>query len=202
MIEKGFITICPKLHGHTGNKKDLRGANYKQWIDSGEQAFLDIREKCDKIFLIGFSMGGLVAVNLAVKYNIDGIITLSSPIYHWDFKMIYKNILSDLKHKQFKHAKRYIKASSIPFSALFNFKVFQAKSKQLFQEIKVPLFVAQGMADDTVQHRSAEFIYSSAKSKEKSIKYYAKSHHLICCSEDSPQLFEDILDFVNMISME
>ena len=40
--EKGFIVAAPKLKGHTGNWKDLKDTDYKQWIFSAETALLKL----------------------------------------------------------------------------------------------------------------------------------------------------------------
>ena len=137
MEDKGFITFCPSLKGHTGDKKSLSGVSYKDWIESADKGLKYLLPKCDRVIVIGFSMGGLIGVHLAAKYNIYALATLSSPIYYWDVKRICLNILQDIKTKNFTNLKRYTNTGSrLPFSALVNFRIILSKTKPLFKKVK------------------------------------------------------------------
>jgi Esterase/lipase len=198
LLNKGFITQCTKLKGHTGKRADLAKVNYIDWISSAEESLLKLSSQCRKVIVIGFSMGGLIAVNLALKHNVDGLITLSTPIYHWDMKRVGLNILSDFKTRKFKNLNHYTKAAiRIPFTAMINFKILLAKTKPLFKQVRCPMFITQGLLDDTVHHRSADYIYSNIASEQKMIKYYNNSNHIICKSEDKDEVFNDISMFIN-----
>ena len=198
LLNNGFSTVCPALKGHTGKRKDLKGISYSEWINSAEQGLVQLRTQSEKIILIGFSMGGLIAVNLALKHKVCGIITLSTPIYHWDIKRIFSNIIDDFKKGKYDSLKFYTRASfGLPFSAMFNFKFLLYKTKVLLKQIKCPLLIAQGLKDDTVQHRSAKYIFNNVSSEKKVLKYYNKSNHIICKSKDRKELFSDIKAFVN-----
>ena len=121
---KGFITFCPVLKGHTGKKELLDRVSYIEWIKSVENGLNYLKTKCKDIVIIGFSMGGLIGVNLAVKFKFLGIVTIDTPIYFGDMKNIYYNILIDFKTGSFNNVKRYMKlSSSFPISALINFRL-------------------------------------------------------------------------------
>ncbi len=200
LISKGFDTACPVLKGHALTKKDMANATYTDWICSAEEALIELSKKHDKIVIIGFSMGGLVAVNLAMKYKVYKLITLSSPIYHWDFKMVCQNILNDIKMKKPGIIRNYIDAAfSVPISAVVNFKVLLQKTKPMFNEVTCPIYVAQGLKDDTVKPISANYIYENVASHKKHIKFYQNSPHVICNGEDNEELFRDVVGFINFI---
>jgi carboxylesterase len=189
---KEFTIVSPVLKGHTENKSDLWHVTYKDWIISAEQGLIELTKICDKVVIIGFSMGGLIATHLAVKHSPIAMITLCTPIYVWDLKRILINIFLDLRQGQFKNIKRYIRSMNIPIKAILNFKLLLIKTKTMFKEIKCPVFVAQGLLDDTVQFRSAEYIYNNITSNFKEKKYYSKSGHIICLGDDKDELFKDI----------
>ncbi len=197
---KGFLTFCPNLKGHTGDRKALSRVSYKDWIESCEDGLKYLLSSCEKVVLIGFSMGGLVAVNLSLKYKVSALATLSTPIYYWDIKRIFLNIVQDFKTKTFKNLRRYRSSTgSLPFLALVNFKILLEKTKPLIKKTTYPLFVAQGMLDDTVNQRSAKYIYKNSAAKFKTIRYYNNSEHLICHGPDCIRLFVDLEDFINSI---
>lgn len=78
LTDRGYIAACPKLKGHTGIGKDMKTADYKDWISSAEAELIKLMEKTKNIAIIGFSMGGLIAVNLACKYDIKIIVTINT----------------------------------------------------------------------------------------------------------------------------
>ena len=202
LSSKGFITICPIMKGHMGSRRDLVFVKYTEWIESVEASLLELNSQCKQIIIIGFSMGGLIAVNLATKHKVDGIITLNTPIYHWDIKRIVRNIANDIKTKDYKNIKCYIRsATGIPFSAMINFKVLLRKTKPLFKHIRCPMFIAQGLIDDTAHHKSAEYIYKNISSDIKHIKYYENSSHIICHSIENKDVFNDIESFINNVHL-
>ena len=196
---KGFDVLCPELKGHTGRRRDLVFVSYKDWLDSVEECFLQLKARCDGVVLIGFSMGGLLSVNIAAKYGAAALVTLNMPIYHWDFKRIGINIAGDLRSHNFSNIKHYLNSAAIPVPALLNFKLLLARTKGKLREVTCPVYIAQALEDDTVQASSAEYIKRNIGSEVKEVKYYGKSGHLICHSAAGEMLFNDVEGFINSI---
>jgi len=93
---RGYKVACPALAGHTGRRCDLKKAGYTDWIKSAERGFLDLAHRCQTVYIIGFSMGGLIAFNLALQHKVAGIVTINTPIYYWDVRKILSNIVKGL----------------------------------------------------------------------------------------------------------
>ncbi|NLB78842.1 MAG: alpha/beta fold hydrolase [Clostridiaceae bacterium] len=200
LLSKGYLTLCPIIKGHMGSRRDLARTDYRQWVESIEKKLLEFQTQCSQIIIIGFSMGGLIAVNLATKYRIEGVITLNTPIYHWNLKRIIINIINDLKTKDYTKIKSYLRAAiNIPFSAMLNFKVLLRKTKPLFKQLKCPVFIAQGLLDDVVHYKSAQYLYQNISSEDKTIKYYEKTDHIICHSTENEAVFRDLESFIEKV---
>ncbi|HHY82372.1 MAG TPA: alpha/beta fold hydrolase [Clostridiales bacterium] len=195
--QKGILVLCPTLKGHTGKRRDLRGVSYRQWIQSAEEGLKALSNQCDNLVLIGFSMGGLISVSLPHSNQVRGIVLLNTPIYPWNLKQIGLNIITDLRKRSYEHIRYYTSSiKKIPISATIEFLKFLNTAKHNFKQQKYPLFIGQALADDTVQPRSAEYIYHSCPIADKSLYYYGTSNHLICHSKAAPELFKDILMFI------
>lgn len=201
MQSRGITTFSAQLKGHTGKKDDLEGVSYRQWIESGERAFEQLSNLCQNIFVVGFSMGGLIAANLPRYNNIKGIIALNTPIYPVNLSRMIKNLMYDIKTRKFDHLRSYVLSSvKIPFSALIEFLKLLNITKSQFKDLCYPLFVAQAMEDDVVLPQSALYIYRNANSPNKTIKFYQKANHFICHSPIAGELFSDILAFIEQHS--
>lgn len=196
---RGFNVLCPSLKGHTDIKKDLVGVVYNDWIKSAEDELIKITEKSKKVFIAGFSMGGLIGLNLCEKYDIDGLITLNTPIYCWDIKKILCNIIDDIKNQKINNIKRYwLSSRKYPISALYNFRRILRITKPKINKIKCPVFIVQSINDDTVRKKSAKYIFDNISSKDKELKYYENSGHVILKSPIAEEVSEDVEIFLNL----
>jgi len=99
LTAKGYQVACPTLKGHTGAREDLIGVTYEEWLESARVAFRNIQASCGKVVIIGFSMGGLLAINLAREYKPAGLVTINTPIYIWALRQIVANIREDFRSK-------------------------------------------------------------------------------------------------------
>lgn len=197
LTEEGYNVVCPSLKGHTGRRKDLKGVTHQDWIDSAELELQKLIGICESICLIGFSMGGLIALHLASRYEVAGVVTLNSPIYYWDIKRVMLNLWEDLKYKNPKNTKRYLQSiGKFPLSAMFYFRILLSKSKALMEKVHCPIFIAQALQDDTVRKSSAKYIYNHIAAKSKAVKYYDHSGHLILWSQAAGTVIQDVVDFV------
>ena len=71
---KGGYTIrVPLLPGFGRSPEILKNTHIEEWISSLKEEITILMHSCDKIFVGGHSMGGLLTLILAVDYDFDGI---------------------------------------------------------------------------------------------------------------------------------
>lgn len=195
--DQGITVKCSELKGHTGLRRDLSQVEYLDWITSAQDDLDELGKGCNTLFIIGFSMGGLIAANLACNNRVAGIAMLNSPIYCWNKRQIISNIVHDLKNQQNSYISRYLHSTvKFPIRALLQFNLLLKRTKYLLGHLKCPLFIGQGLLDDTVSPKSAEYIRKNSGSSHKTVRYYRNSNHLICHGPDSRILFTDLMGFI------
>ncbi len=80
--EKGFSNIrCPVLPGHCESLIAFEKTRFKDWLRGAEEEFKELSSKCDRIILVGLSMGGSLCLWLAQHFKVSALITISAPIY-------------------------------------------------------------------------------------------------------------------------
>ena len=177
---QGFKNVCVQLKGHTGKREDMQKTSFTEWIASAEQELIKLKESADEIVAIGFSMGGLIAFDLAAKYEFKAIVTINTPIYYWNLSVVVRNLVEDIKSKNFNLTKRYlVAAKASPLFALIQFLKLLNQAKQKINKTRCPLLVIQTADDDTVQQRSVEYIISHVSSERKEIYRVPKGGHLV-----------------------
>ncbi len=200
LTNHGYMVLCPSLKGHTGRRKDLQCVSYTDWIASAEEGLLSLLADCNVVFIIGFSMGGLLAINLGLKHNIGGIVTVNTPIFYLNIKRAFLNSVNVLIRKDFKTISRNIKASrALPFSSLLNFISLVKATKPLIKLLSCPIFVAQAIDDPTVRKSSANYIFQRTGSQIKRLEFYNSSEHLILLSQNAELVIEDVIGFISSL---
>lgn len=189
--QRGYVVECPFLPGHGQTKKELSGVSHEEWIAAAERAYLDISEKCTRVFVIGFSMGGLLAVNLW-NYGFTGLVTINMPIYYWNLKVIAANLIRDFG----RYGKKYLAVSSDkPLSSMIEFQKLLTKTKPMLGNITCKTMVIQALDDDTVHHRSADYILRKVRA-EKAVFRLPRGGHMLLQSESADEVCGLIESFI------
>lgn len=77
----GFTVRAPLLAGHGGSPEDLAATAWPGWLDAAARELRALRRECETVVLAGFSMGGAIALILAAREPVDGIVTMAAPVY-------------------------------------------------------------------------------------------------------------------------
>lgn len=84
LVQAGFSVSAPLLAGHGGTSVALAATRWQDWFASAEAAFEKLREASGggPVAMLGFSMGGLVALRLARlrPESVSALVALSVPL--------------------------------------------------------------------------------------------------------------------------
>jgi carboxylesterase len=198
--------VIPTLPGH-GSELRLEGIMYNEWLRHAEESLKDLLKRHEIVYVVGFSMGGLIASYLATKYPIKKLILLSAAAYYINFAQLQKDIriiCADFFRGQIKENElftRYMnKIKSTPLAATIQFRKLVQYVKPLLSNIYVPTLIAQGEKDGIVPLKSASYIYNTIRADNKKIIYVEESKHLICHCERRETLFQEIITFLKETS--
>lgn len=216
--QQGHDVICPVLTGHAAmgqsvNSKELAKAKWQDWIASAEQGLLQLdpmaqSEELEQastdtpagqdVALIGFSMGGLIAFQLASRCKVRTVITINTPIFYWNLPRVVMNLADDVKHRRLNHTRRYLDAKgNSPIPAMLQFLKLLYQTKPILPKVACPVLILQAKDDDTVRQKSVDYMWQHLGSVAKSVKYFDHGGHLILHSGVADQVMATALDFLN-----
>ncbi|MEI2400785.1 alpha/beta hydrolase, partial [Paenibacillus phytohabitans] len=99
----------------------------------------------DKVFVVGFSMGGLIAGYLATRYPIQKLVLLSAAAYYInpkqlvaDIKIMLRDGLNKTLHKNELFLRYKKKIVDTPLSATIEFRKLVQRVRPELHHIKVP----------------------------------------------------------------
>ncbi|MEK7584595.1 MAG: alpha/beta fold hydrolase, partial [Patescibacteria group bacterium] len=91
---QGIDVMAVRLAGHGTNIEDLMAMNYEDWVLSVDATVREAEKEDKRIFLIGYSFGANLALELASRNpkRYDGIVCLGTSIYwqqRWYYFVLY-----------------------------------------------------------------------------------------------------------------
>ena len=202
----GFSVICPRLAGHGTSENDLMRTTKDDWFNSVLDGFYILRGVCDKIFVVGHSMGGLLTLKLANEHDVEKIVTLAAPIFidegmglrHLPPKELCGNACTFTPRKKLDDVPPAVNNvyEKTPLVSVHELLDLIADVKNLLPKVNAPILIMHGEDDHTAQPRSARFIMDNVGSRIKKIITVPNSGHLLPLDENREFVFEEVLDFI------
>ena len=83
LSKKGFYTVANNLPGHGTTIEECNRCKYTDWLESVEQGVADMASRCDNVYIIGISMGSVLALQAASIFPVNAAVFASTAL---DFK--------------------------------------------------------------------------------------------------------------------
>jgi len=80
LSKRGFAVEMPRLPGHGTQPRDLLPTRYPDWRAEALAALTRLRARTQQVFVVGLSMGGTLALDLATTEPVDGVVTINAQI--------------------------------------------------------------------------------------------------------------------------
>jgi len=80
LSRRGFAIEMPLLPGHGTRPKDLLPTRYADWRAEALAALGRLRARTQHVLVVGLSMGGTLALDLATSERLDGVATINAQI--------------------------------------------------------------------------------------------------------------------------
>jgi len=198
-----WIIHVPTLSGH-GEKLNLDLFTAEHWLMDAEIAYKHLYKEVDEIFIVGFSMGGIIAMYLALRYKVKALVLLSPAaryIRTKQFVIDLNGLFIDAlqgEYKENEFFKRYErKLIDVPVASAKEFTRLVHKVSPYYEKITVPMCLVQGEKDELVPYTTAAYLYNKVASTKKELITSPEGKHLICYCEDAEKWFKKTLDFLN-----
>lgn len=199
--------VCPMLPGHT-SPKDLKKISPNDYITWVNTQLIALKELCPKgVFIIGFSLGAVLALISAERYSfVKGLVLLSAPIeMPWYASLVAKlfhNLpvaFPSLKGGVFEDrdaASRHTSHSSFYFASVDAYRKIVESAKNVLPHVNVPTLIISARKDNVVSYHNAEKIFVSLSSPNKKILILERGGHIILKDIEKETVFNFIRRFL------
>ena len=193
----GYTVSAPCLPGHGSTWQEMNQTSWQDWYEAVEQSFLELKSKCDRVFVAGFSMGGALALRLSQirGSEIEGLLLLNPSVHdrRWFLKLtpILKLIIPSIKKGPTDIAAPNPPLHSYgrtPLKALDSLrKLWQLVERDLYL-IDLPVMVAYSINDHAVDPENSMTVIDNIFSVDIREVIFEKSFHNVPLDYDADLL--------------
>lgn len=208
--KKGYTSLAPHYRGHGVAPEQLIETNPSQWWADVLAAYEQLRDAgYTQIAVCGLSLGGVMSLKLALNKPVTGIVTMCAPMSMRTTDIMFEGVLKYAsEYKRFEGKDEavideevaMIREQGMP--SLSQLRDFVYSVREEVDELYTPLFVVQARHDEIIDPNSATYIYETAESTYKEIKWYEEATHVITLSNEKAQLHEDIYAFLETLDWQ
>jgi esterase/lipase len=186
---KCFVVKSILLPGHGTVPGDLLYVSYQDWVDIVDYGVNNLSKQVSHVYLLGYSLGGLLAVNEAVEHpeKISRMV-LISPLFKMKFaypQLIgpYDWLSRSIPRLQWvaQHAdKAEARYESFPISPVYEMQKLMGRTQQKLTEkpINIPIFVMQSAEDQTIDaQKTWDFFATNNNALSRFLWFSATSSH-------------------------
>jgi carboxylesterase len=220
LADQGFTALGIRLPGHATTPADMRRVRWTDWLAEVEDGYYLLKDSCEKIFIMGQSLGGVLTMTAASRYPYDGVIGISTPFGLLQGKMarlarpglikfaslfapeINKPPLNDNPNELDERAPgvdldpypRYVTRALAEVLELV--RQMQAGLPQ----ITAPLLLIQGRHDSVVEKDAIRWFGERVASKRIDTLWLENTGHVVTLSDEREVAFRTIADFIRTLS--
>ncbi|MGB0605793.1 MAG: alpha/beta hydrolase [Candidatus Latescibacterota bacterium] len=204
--ERGFTVSGARLAGHGTDLGDLRTTRWGDWIESAHSSLEQLTTLCERVYVVGLSMGGVIAARLAADHpsSVAGI-ALLAPAFRVQTRFLWlapllHPLLPDLpkgtRSMQYFSEHGLFTYDAMPACALAQLEKLIRSTRPRVNAIKQPACIFMGMKEHTVWPDSAFDLWRALPSDHKRLYFLPSSGHILSVEPDAPYITQVLGSFI------
>ncbi len=195
------------LPGHGTHVRDMLPIGWEDWVEAVRSALQDLRQRCERVFLVGHSLGGALCLHLAAHEEINGLVTMCAPINMYPGMLtavrlvkrvtpwlptVREDVRDPLARRVYTQGV-YRRTPMAPVESMLQYlPLLRAE----LPSVKVPILIMTAIHDHVVPARDGRAIYRLVSSREKHLLTLHNSYHVIMKDHDREEVFARTLAFI------
>ncbi|MFJ8633543.1 alpha/beta hydrolase [Streptomyces sp. NPDC093568] len=209
LAEHGHTVSLPLLPGHGTRWEDMRLTGWQDWYAEVDRELRNLRDRCERVFVGGLSMGGALALRLAAKHGegvagvllvnpankVHGLAAYTLPVSR-HFVRTAPGIVSDIA----KEGPVELGYARVPLHSAHSLRKFFGQVDRELPQVTQPLLLLRSRQDHTVPAVDSERILSRVSSTDVTEIVLEQSYHVATLDHDADRIFEESLGFIGRVA--
>lgn len=206
---RGYTVSLPLLPGHGTRWQDLEVTGWQDWYATVDRELYALRQRCERVFVGGMSMGGALALRLAARHGdaVSGVAVVNPAC---TFPRLAGYALPVLRHmvrstsgliddiaKEGSHELGY---DRVPLRAAHSLRDFFGVVRGELAQVTQPLLVLHSRTDHVVPPGDSALILSRVSSEDVTETLLERSYHVATLDHDAERVFADSEGFMSRIA--
>lgn len=187
LAAEGFACVGPLLPGHGAPVDQLAATSSADWIAAALATFDRLRATHERVYVLGLSLGGLLALSLGAHRPVSGLLILATPLRLRPVPRIVVPLLARFVRSVPKTSaiadpealQRHPGTDRMPLPSVVQLMEFQREVERDLPKVEAPLHLIFSRRDPTVDPRNAERILELVGSPRKTLHFLERSLHVI-----------------------
>jgi len=192
--ERGYTVSGLLLPGHGTTPQEMNRCRWQTWAEAFESAYRDLAARCERVFVGGESMGGLLALYLASHHpEVAGVMAYAAALivpssFSKTFLLPLLAPLGIILQKRpgapSAADARWQGYDYDPLRATQQLFALQTAAHARLPEITQPILIVQGRLDTSVDVSAPDAIYHGVRSTEKHLHWFERSTHCVLLDQE------------------
>ncbi len=210
---RGLPCLGLRLAGHATRPEDMIRSRYTDWTLSVEDGYDLLRGATDRIYLVGLSMGGMLALLMSTRLKVSGVVAMSTPYrlpYDypvWMIRLLSLGMKFQPKSKEEPGANWFDKEAFAQHVSYGQNPVRSAAELQLLRHelhaalprVDVPVLLMHSRNDTYVPPENMERIYADLGTHDRRKLYVTEAGHVITSDEARGEVFRETYEFIRRV---
>ncbi|MCE7870395.1 alpha/beta fold hydrolase [bacterium CPR1] len=186
---RGHTCYAPLLPGHGEMLEDFNMVLSTDWLDAAEASFDHLKQRYDRVAVVGFSMGGTLGLHLATVRTLQSLTLLATPVFFgsWvrrfypmarSFTSALPVVFDVANHRARKRRKLGVH-TVLPVHAVGELLALLEEVRPRLSQVECPLLIAQSRSDHTVPPTNAPFIAQNVSSRLRRLLWLRRAFHVL-----------------------
>lgn len=204
---EGYTVLGVRLAGHGTRIEDMTRVSWEDWSNSVLDGWHFLKSTASNVFIIGLSLGGILALYHASFLPVAGVVGLSVPYQIEDPRLKILPLLSRLipyipkgeSDWQDPHSvEDHFSYDFYPTKALVQLTILLESMRESLPEINAPALLVHAKKDAGIPFHSMDSIAQSLGTAENRIRKVAleNSGHVVTRDMDKEQVFSATVQFI------
>ncbi len=210
--KRGIAFNAIILPGHGTSYEDLEHITMKEWLNASFSAYDAMKKQYGEVNVVGFSLGGALALCLAEQREVHKTVLLSPYFevkdewYYFGEPEEWAVRLSEIKHfiKKLKIGqindpeglRRYDAYEYIPLKTIGELPKLGDFAREKAKYVRSELLWFHSTGDIVADYEESRKVFDSVPSKKKRFEKYERSNHIILYDHDSKDAINKIISFL------
>ncbi|MDR2588298.1 MAG: alpha/beta fold hydrolase [Spirochaetales bacterium] len=175
--ERGYTVSVPRLPGNGTCGEDFVTTSWKDWLRRVTDEYLDLKCRCEKVHILGVSLGGLLALILAGNFPVEKLVLAAPALVSKNRSLRFAPVLKFFRRKL--PRKNYSFAGPLEYSYIAreywkwnwpgpacSILALRRRAKKILPRVEADTLVIVSKKDGTVPLQAADLVekLSAAKS--------------------------------------